>query len=450
MPKQAVSPFKEIARRVRGVLFRNEDELLKELLPTTGDEELVHIIDSVSVADKLRLFRGLDVVRQGKVLNELSEYSSDSVLISLSKDEVRRMIDAAESDFAVDIIQWLTEPMRSRIINDLKKSDPHALLPLLVFDEETAGGRMKTEILKYQETMTVSEVRKTLAKDTRARSKTNYLYIVRKDDTLLGYISPIKLLQVDAEAVLKDIVSTDIEAVPATMDQQDVALAFDEQDAIELPVVNSRNRLLGVITADDIFEVLEEEYAEDVSRLAGVSEDAHITDPILLSARRRIPWLGVNLITATAAASVVSFYADTISRIVILAAFMPIIAGIGGNAAQQALAITIRAISFGDLHHMNTMRAIAKEVLIGGLNGFLMGSVMGVLAYFWTGNAMIGVVIVLAMTLNLFAAGLAAVTVPVAMKAMKTDPALASTVFVTATTDIFGFFVFLGLATVML
>lgn len=450
MPKQVASPFKEIARRMRGVLFRNEDELLKELLPKTGDEELVHIIDSVSVPDKLRLFRGLGPVRQGKVLNELSEYSSDSVLAVLSKDEVRRLIDSAESDFAVDIIQWLAEPMRIRIISDLKKSDPHGLLPLLVFDEETAGGRMKTEILKYQETMTVGDVRKALAKDTRARSKTNYLYIVRKDDTLLGYISPIKLLQVDSGAFLKDIVSTDIEAVPATMDQQDVALAFDEQDAIELPVVNLRNRLLGVITADDIFEVLEEEYAEDVSRLAGVSEDAHITDPILLSARRRIPWLGVNLITATIAASVVSFYSDTISRVVILAAFMPIVAGIGGNAAQQALAITIRAISLGDLHQMNTMRAIAKEVLIGGLNGFLTGSVMGVLAYLWTGNAMIGVVILLAMTLNLLAAGLAAVTVPLTMKALKTDPALASTVFVTATTDIFGFFVFLGLATLML
>lgn len=450
MVKRSVNAFADIARKVRGTLFRHEDGLLRGLLTKTDDDDLAHLIDSAAAADKVRLFRALESGRRGKVLNELSEYSSEAVLARLSKDEVRAIVDSVQSDLAVDIIQWLDPPMRARIIADLRRHDPHVLLPLLVFGEETAGGRMKTEIHAFGADTAVGDVRRSLAKEARPAAKTAFIYATDREGRYLGRFSPIRLLQAGDDAPIRSMMRTEIEPVPATMDQEDVALAFDEQDAIELPVVNAKGKLLGVITADDVFEVMEQEYAEDVSRLSGVSADAHITDPVFLAARRRMPWLGVNLVTATVAAAVVSLFRDTISRTVILAAFMPIVAGIGGNAAQQALAVTIRAIAFGDIEHVSAFRAIAKEVLVGTLNGAMLGTVMGFLAFWWTGSAAIGVVIALAMTLNLFAAGLAAVAVPLVMKALRTDPALASTVFVTATTDIFGFFVFLGLASVLL
>jgi len=234
------------------------------------------------------------------------------------------------------------------------------------------------------------------------------------------------------------------------LDQEEAALAFDEAGAIELPVVNHRGRLLGVITADDIFEVMEEEYGEDVSRLAGMNENAHINDPMWLSASRRMPWLGVNLVTAMLAASVVGLFRGTIEQMVILAVFMPVIAGMGGNAAQQSLAVTIRSIAVGELRHLSLVRVVAKEVLVGAMNGFLAGFVAGLLASIWTGNWAIGAVVTIAMTLNLLMAGFVGVSVPLTMRALKVDPALASTVFVTATTDVFGFFVFLGLATLLL
>lgn len=450
MPIKPASPFRTISKRALGVIFRHEDGLLKEVLPTTGDEDLVHIIDSVQSEEKLRLFRSMPPERQGKILNELSEYSTDVILDDLAVSEIMRMIGAVESDFAVDIIQWLDDAKRARVVGELRKHDPHGLLPLLVFGEDTAGGLMKTEILKFSSDLTVDDVRHVLAKEAQGRLKTHFLYVVDDEDVLIGHVSPLKLLQAGPKVMIQDVRMPETVTLPAGMDQEQVAKVFDEHDAIELPVVNSKGKLLGVITADDIFEVMEEEYAKDVQVMAGVSGDAHITDPVLLSARRRIPWLSVNLITMTAAAAVISLFQGTIERTVILAAFMPAVAGIGGNAAHQALAVTIRAMAFGDLHALNTLRTIGKEIMVGTLNGLITGVVMGVLVYFWTGNPMMGVVIVLAMTLNLFAAGLVGVGVPVTLKAVRKDPAIASTVFITASTDIFGFFVFLGLASIML
>ncbi|MBU1915743.1 magnesium transporter, partial [Patescibacteria group bacterium] len=375
----------------------------------------------------------------------------ESIMPRLRFEEIWELIKAAQSDDAADIIQWLDDSMRDRVTERLTRDgDPHGLLPLLVFDEHSAGGRMKTEILRFHEECTVEEARRLIAADSDARRKSHYVYVVDKLDTLLGRFSLIKLLQAAADSRLNQMMNVDIAALPATMDQEDVALIFDEQSAIELPVVNHRQKLLGVITADDIFAVLEEEHGEDVTRLAGVHEDAHITDPIWLSARRRIPWLGINLITALIAAIVVSLFQATLQEMVILAAFMPVVAGLGGNAAQQALAVTIRAIALRELRHLRIMRVVAKEVTVGVMNGFLAGVIIGFLAALWTGDWAFGAVLVIALSINLLLAGFVGVAIPLVMRALKSDPALASTVFVTAATDICGFAIFLGLATVLL
>jgi magnesium transporter len=183
--------------------------------------------------------------------------------------------------------------------------------------------------------------------------------------------------------------------------------------------------------------------------MVGLHEDASLSDPVWLSSKRRIPWLGINLMTALMAATVVSMFQGTLERFVILAAFMPVVAGIGGNAAQQSLAVTIRAIAIGEIKHFRMIHVVAKEVTVGAMNGFFAGLIVGVLASVWTGNMAIGVTLLLSMTINLFLGGLVGVTVPLTMRALKADPALGSTVFVTATTDICGFFLFLGLASVL-
>ncbi|OIO52140.1 magnesium transporter [Candidatus Uhrbacteria bacterium CG_4_10_14_0_8_um_filter_58_22] len=443
-------PLGPFWRHLRGALFRHESGLLSELLPEVGDEELAHAVDSLRVRDKLVILRALPVKRRVKVLLELSDWSVRTVLPRLSLEETWSVIMAAESDDAADIIQRLYGPVRERVIARLREDDPHDLLTLSVFAEQSAGGRMKTELLSFRDTLTVDEVRREIVGDPMARQKSNYIYVVSQSGELLGRLSAIRLLQADSKLKLPAIMDTTVIALPAGLDQEEAALAFDEAGAIELPVVNHRGRLLGVITADDIFEVMEEEYGEDVSRLAGMNENAHINDPMWLSASRRMPWLGVNLVTAMLAASVVGLFRGTIEQMVILAVFMPVIAGMGGNAAQQSLAVTIRSIAVGELRHLSLVRVVAKEVLVGAMNGFLAGFVAGLLASIWTGNWAIGAVVTIAMTLNLLMAGFVGVSVPLTMRALKVDPALASTVFVTATTDVFGFFVFLGLATLLL
>lgn len=432
--------------------FLMRAKLLKAapIVPEGSDDEIVHAIDGATPRDKRRFFRALSSARRGAIIEKLSEYSQESIFPALSLDELRAMIDGVESDDAVDIIQMLPESQRTKLLTDLRRSDPHGLLPLLVFGEETAGGLMKTEFLHLHATLSVDEARHALAKESGNRTKSHLLYIVDDQGALVGTLTLVRLIQAAPNASLREVMTTTYPSVAPTIDQEQVAQLFDEQNAIEIPVVGLRGKVLGVITADDIFEVMEKEYAEDISRLVGVHEDDRITDPVHLTVRRRLPWLIVNLATAILAAWVVTLFQGTIQRVVILAAYMPIIAGMGGNAATQTLGVVIRAIALGELDHINTARAIIKEVLAGTLNGFVNGVIMGAIAYAWSGNFHLALVILAAMTVNLFIAGLGGVAIPITMKAFRIDPALASTVFVTTLTDCCGFFVFLGLASLML
>ncbi len=442
--------WKGFADRAREMLFRNQDALLRELLAKMGDEDVIHVVDSLSVHEKRRMFKGLPAERHSRVLLKLSEYSQDAVLPALSQAEVAAMIDAAESDDAVDLIQLLKDGQRDRVIAELRKNDPHGLMPLLVFGEETAGGRMKHEAFRIRADATVDEARRQIARESATKPKSHQVYVTDDKDALVGTLPLMRLLTAAADAKLGDLMNAAVVSVPPTMDQEEMAQVFDEHNAIELPVVGPKGRVLGIVTADDIFEVMEKEYAEDISRLTGVDEDDRISDPVLLTVRRRLPWLIVNLATAVLAAGVVSLFEDTIQRIVILAAYMPIIAGMGGNAATQTLGVVVRAIALGELRHLNTLHAVAKQVAAGTLNGLANGVIMGGIAYAWTGNARLAGVILVAMTANLLVAGLGGVAVPVIMKRMRIDPALASTVFVTTLTDCCGFFVFLGLASVFM
>ena len=446
MPLQNVFSFKDMFKRVSEMLVGRQDNLLLGLLASTEDDELVHVVDGTAAADKLRVFRALPPDRRGRILDKISDHSRESVLPLLSSEELLAIVDAMESDDAVDIIQFMSEAQRAKVLADLRKHDPKELLPLLVFGPETAGGLMKTEVMRLRSTLTVEEARRALGAAAASKSKSHQIYVSDDKEVLLGTLAPMRLLQSAPDAKIADLMTTAFPSVPPTMDQELVAQEFDEQNAIEIPVVGPKGKVLGVITADDIFEVMEKEYAEDISRLAGVDEDDRITDPLLLTVRRRLPWLVVNLATAILAAWVVSQFQGTIQRVVILAAYMPIIAGMGGNAATQTLGVVIRAIAIGELEHLTTWRAVGKEMLAGTANGFVNGLIMAGIALVWTRNVTLALVILIAMTVNLFIAGLGGVVVPVVMKRLKIDPALASTVFVTTLTDCCGFFVFLGLA----
>lgn len=441
--------FKEFGTRVSDVLLRRNDAALRDLIAKAGDEELGQVIDGMAAEGKVRTLRALPAERRAKILGELSEYSQEIVLRHLKKEDLAAMIAAAESDDAVDVIQLLDDAARAKVVADLRRHDPSGLLPLLAYGEETAGGLMKTEFTRFRATATAEEARRQLA-GAQARRVSQQIYVVDEQDVLVGTIAPLKLLQAPVAARLSEVMQPAGEALPTTMDQEEVARQFDERNAIELPVVGPRGKVVGIITADDVFEVMEKEYSEDISRLAGVDEDDHVADPVMRTVSRRLPWLVVNLGTAILAASVVGLFQGTIQKVVILAAYMPIIAGMGGNAATQTLGVVIRALALGELHELNTLRTVAAQTAAGTLNGLANGVIMGGLAYAWARNDRLSLVILVAMTANMFIAGLGGAIIPVVMKKLRIDPALASAVFVTTLTDCCGFFVFLGLATVFL
>jgi magnesium transporter len=267
---------------------------------------------------------------------------------------------------------------------------------------------------------------------------------------LVGVVSLRRLLLVPPETPLKRIMTTEVYSARVDTDQEEVARQVASYNLLAIPVVDLENKLVGVITVDDVIDVIKDEATEDVYRLAGVSVDDGVLSPPRESLQRRLPWLGVNLATAFLAASVVGMFQNTISQVVVLAAFMPVVAGMGGNAATQTLAVVVRGLAIGELTWSNARAALTKEGLVGLGNGIVLGAVAMVGAWLLSGSLVIGAVLALAMIINMFVAAVAGTLIPLGLRALKVDPALASSVFITTLTDVFGFLSFLGLATMFL
>jgi magnesium transporter len=275
-----------------------------------------------------------------------------------------------------------------------------------------------------------------------------YLYVVDERRHLVGVTSLRRLLLVAPETPLKRIMTSDPTSARVDMDQEEVARLVASYNLLAIPVVDEENKLVGVITVDDVIDVIKDEATEDIYRLAGVAGDERAFTPAAESLRKRLPWLGINLVTAFLAASVVALFEGTISQITALAVFMPIVAGMGGNAATQTLTVIVRGIALGEVTWSNSRKALLKEAAVGVGNGVVLGLVAALVAWIARGNPVLGLVLCAAMIINMFVAATAGTLVPLGLRAANIDPALASSVFITTLTDVFGFFSFLGLATV--
>jgi magnesium transporter len=277
-----------------------------------------------------------------------------------------------------------------------------------------------------------------------------YLYVIDARRHLVGVVSLRRLLLVSPPTPLKRIMTTDLISVRVDMDQEEVARQVASYNLLAIPVVDEENKLVGVITVDDVIDVIKDEATEDVYRLAGVSSDDRVFTGPSESLRKRLPWLVINLVTAFAAAFVVSLFQDTISVYTAVAFFMPVVAGMGGNAATQTLTVIVRGIALGELTWSNTRKALLKEAVVGLGNGFACGLIGGLVVWLAQGDPWLGVILGMAMIINMFVAATAGTLIPLSLRALKVDPALASSVFITTLTDVFGFFSFLGLATLFL
>jgi magnesium transporter len=385
-----------------------------------------------------------------EALSELGPETGATLLADRSAEEIVKLTQELPSDDAAAIIDYLPRELSAEVLELMQKRPAGGEVgELLEYDEQTAGRIMNPKVFALSEEMTAGEAISAL-QGSRDVEVVFYLYVVDGRRHLVGVVSLRRLLLVSPSTPLKRIMTTDLISVRAEMDQEEVARQVASYNLLAIPVVDEENKLVGVITVDDIIDVIKDEATEDVYRLAGVSGDDRVFTSPFDSLRKRLPWLMVNLGTAFVAALVVSRFEDTIALVTALAVFMPVVAGMGGNAATQTLTVIVRGIALGELTWSNTRQALLKEAAVGAGNGIACGLIGGLIAWLAYGNPVLGLILGMAMIINMFVAAVAGTLIPLALRALKIDPALASAVFITTLTDVFGFFSFLGLATLFL
>jgi magnesium transporter len=392
----------------------------------------------------------------GDVALALPDRLFDDVIDSLSVDELSHAVTELESDDQVDFMQELEEldeEKASEVFDNLHKDDQEEITKLQKYEDNQAGAYMQLELFTANEDEIVQDVIKRFArlrKENEVENVQNLFiidtskklhYAVGLDDLLIFDFSKTVIDNINAiEDKFEPISATDIE------DIKEIVHIFEEYDLSVLAITNPYGILLGRITSDDIYDIINEHATEQMYNLAGVDDEAEEDDEIIKAGRKRATWLGLNLFTAIAASLVIGLFADTLQSMVALAVLMPIVASMGGNAGTQSLTVVVRQLALGDISSGDAMRIIKKEVLISLGNGFIFALIIGLIAALWFGQNMLGVVIALSMVINLFMAGLFGATIPLFLKKMDIDPAIGSTVILTTVTDIVGFFSFLGLA----
>jgi magnesium transporter len=437
---------------------------VKRLIRIGATANLVNLLHKQHPADLAQVFSDLGekdrqasfsllVERNSKLameaLSELGPEGGAALLADRSPEEIARLLHDLPSDDAAAVIDNLPEPLSAAVLELIEKRPGDEVGDLLEYEEQTAGRIMNPKVFALSEDMTAGESITTL-QGARDVEMVFYLYVVDARRHLVGVVSLRRLLLVPPPTPLKRIMTTDLTSVRTDTDQEEVARLVASYNLLAIPVVDEENKLVGVITVDDVIDVIKDEATEDVYRLAGVAGDDRVFSSAAESLRKRVPWLEVNLVTAFLAASVVSLFEGKIKDLPVLAVFMPVVAGMGGNAATQTLTVIVRGIALGELTWANSRKALLKEAAVGIGNGVACGIVGALIVWLWKGDLVLGLILCAAMIINMFVAATAGTVIPLALRAMKVDPALASSVFITTLTDVFGFASWLGLGTLFL
>ncbi len=439
--------------RVDAVLAAVEAEdrvALDALLEPLHAADIADLLEQIGGPDRRALLRLWSHEIDGEILSEISDAIREEVIESLPRNVLVDAVRDLETDDVVDILEDLEQPQQDIILEALEEVDRVAVEQAMAFPEYSAGRLMQREIVVAPEHWTVGETIDFLRKSEQLPDQFYHVILVEPRMKPVAYATLGRILSSGREARLRDIAEDSFRTVQATDPEADVAYIFNHYHLISCPVVDADGRLVGVITIDDAMNVQDEEHQEDMLRLAGVGDESSIADRVLGTVRQRLPWLFVNLLTAILASVVISQFEAQIAQLVALAVLMPIVASMGGNAGTQSLTVAVRALATRDLTEANMGRVIWRETAVGLINGLFFALVMGLVSWAWFGNQMLGLVIAAAMVVNLVVAGMAGILVPVMMERSGVDPALASGTFVTTVTDVVGFFVFLGLAAVIL
>ena len=413
--------------------------VLRELL-TKDPADIAEILSELSDEQATDLIHRLFLRHAAaEPLGEMDPDDSAELFVKLNREEASEILSRMDPDDAVDLLSELPEDLQQELLSRLSRKDAAILTDLLAYPPDTAGGLMSPEIIPLALWMTAREAIDLLRQRAEEAETVYYAYAVDDDGTLLGVLSLRDMALAPPETSLGDLVIRDAVTVDVEDDVEEVARIFDKYDYFALPVVDGRNVLLGVITVDDVIDVIREEATEDIYGLAGVPSAEAVNTTWWASLRMRLPWLYVRLFTALAAAVVVGLFEQTIAKVAALAVMMGVIAGQGGSAGMHTVTIITRGMALGEMERRMGWGLLRKELLLGVANGVLLGLTVGGITYLWKGEVLLGVAVCLAMWLNLVVAGIAGVAIPLAVQGLGKDPALASGIFLTTVTDMLGF-----------
>ena len=410
--------------------------------------EVAHLLEKSPPKERQILWNLIKEENEGKVLQYLPDDIQADILSTMDTDRVLAVTESLDTDDVADILQQLPERVTKELLQIMDQQNRERLEEILGYPEDTAGGLMNTDTVTIRPDITVETVLRYIRRHNEIPEMTDSLFVVsRKKESYIGILPLTKLLVSDPNITVREIMNTDIDPIPADMPDDKVAKLFEKHDLVSAPVVNTEGRLLGRITIDDVVDVIREDADHSLMSMAGLDEDEDTFAPLMKTTRRRAVWLGINLITALTASAVIGIFQDTIDKVVALAVLMPIVASMGGIAGSQTLTLVIRGQALGHVERSNAGWLLNRELLVGGLNGLLWALVVAGVSIFWFEDTTIGLVIGLAIIINLVAGALSGTLLPLILKNWGIDPALAGSVLLTTITDVVGFFAFLGLAT---
>lgn len=439
----------DLVRDVALALHDGDSQKAAGLVINLHHRDLADVIELLSPEHRVALIQALGPAFNYEVLSEIDESVRDQLSEALPNELLAKAVTELDTDDAAYLIENLEEEDREEILAQLPKVERAALERQLEYPEDSAGRLMQSDFVAVAPYWTVGQVIEHARETDDLPDTFSEIFVVDPAFRVIGSIDLSRLLRAKKEVAVSAIMETDLDTVLATADQEEVARQFERYDLMSAPVIDENGKLVGVITVDDVVEVIQEEADEDMLALGGVGDES-IGGTVVQTAQSRVPWLIVNLGTAVLASFVIKMFDATIEQMVALAVLMPVVASIGGNAGTQTMTVTVRALATNKLGAANAPRIISRETLVGLVNGLVLSGIMAGIVFLWFGSGKLGAVIGAAMIVNLLAAALAGILIPLALDRLKLDPAPASGVFVSMITDCVGFFAFLGLASLVL
>jgi len=442
--------FHQTLHQVNEALESGMFVYVRKLLQGMSAYDLALILESSTAKNRPVLWQLIDVEHHGEVLEELNEEVRKGILQSMRPEKLAAVAEGMDVDDIAEVLRTLPDGVYREVLNSMDSQDRSRIETALSYEEDTAGGIMNTDTITLRPEVSVDVVLRYLRLKGQLPEATDSLYVVDRNNFFIGAVSLAAIITAQPHIIISTLINAEIEAIQADMDEQEVAQLFERHDWFSAPIVDQGGHLLGRITIDDVVDIIRENAEHSMMSMAGLDDEADTFAPVIKSTKQRSLWLGVNLITALLAVAVTSMFEELFQQLAILAVLNSLVPSMGGVAGNQTLTLVIRGMALGHVGDSNARALLNKEAAIGFLNGIIWALLIATFVAIWKQDLMLGAVIAVAMLMNMTAAGLAGVSIPLMLKRLNIDPALAGSVIITTVTDVIGIFAFLGTATILL